>query len=203
MLFELYQWMLSWSESPYAAAALFVLAFAESSFFPIPPDVLLMSLVLGKPEHGLYFAGITTAGSVLGGAFGYGLGWVGGRPLLVRWIGEQRVRRVHDVFQRYEAWAILAAGFTPIPYKVFTIGAGAFYVDFRTFMAASCLARGARFLLVAGALQVFGPAMKRLIEQYFDIFAVLFFILLIGGFFLVRHYAERSSRSQTDPPTVQ
>ena len=141
--------------------ALFLLAFAESSVFPIPPDVLLMALTLGNPSWGLYFAAIATAGSVLGGMFGYVIGWWGGKPLLLRLMGQDRVSRVHDTFERYEGWAILIAGLTPVPYKVFTIGAGAFYVNFRVFVVASLLSRGARFFLVAGTLQLIGSVGQR------------------------------------------
>ncbi|MEJ2230081.1 MAG: DedA family protein [Nitrospirales bacterium] len=140
---QLYDWMLSWADSPYGVPALFCLAFAESSFFPLPPDVLVIALTLGSPSQGWWYATVATMGSVLGGAFGYGIGWFGGRPLLLRFMGQARMDLVHQYFQRYEAWAILIAGFTPIPYKIFTIGAGAFYVDFRTFMVASVISRPA------------------------------------------------------------
>jgi len=194
MFQELYQWMLSWSDSPYAIPALFLLAFAESSFFPIPPDVLLMALTLGQPDFGMYYAAVTTAGSVLGGMFGYAIGWTGGRPLLRRFMGEGRVNLIHQAFARYEGWAILIAGFTPIPYKVFTIGAGSFYVNFRVFVLASAVSRGARFFLVAGAIQLLGPWMKELIEQYFNLFTILFVILLALGFLVVRVQARKAMK---------
>lgn len=189
---ELYDWMLSWADSPYSVPALFLLAFAESSFFPIPPDVLLMALTLGKPGYGMYYAAVTTTGSVLGGALGYAIGWAGGRPLLLRIIGEERMKAIHNTFQRYEAWAILIAGFTPIPYKVFTISAGAFYVNFRVFIIASLISRAGRFFLVAGALQLVGPWMKEVLEQYFNLFTLLFVILIVLGFFLVRWQVKRA-----------
>ena len=197
MLRALYDWVLSWSDAPSAGAALFLLAFAESSFFPIPPDVLLIAMTLGQPQQGMVFAGITTVGSVLGGLFGYLIGWLGGRPLLRRWIGQERMDKVHTLFQRYEAWAILLAAFTPIPYKVFTIAAGAFYVSIRTFVLASIVGRGGRFFLVAGTLQLLGPWMKELIERYFDLFSVLFLVLLIGGFVLLHRWQARHSRSSS------
>lgn len=188
---QLYNWMLSWSDSPYGVPALFCLAFAESTFFPLPPDVLVIALTLGDPSQAWWYATVSTIGSVLGGAFGYGIGWFGGRPLLLRFMGQTRMDLVHQYFQRYEAWAILIAGFTPIPYKIFTIGAGAFYVNFRTFMVASLVSRGARFFLVAGAIQFLGPWVKELIEKYFDLFSIIFVGLLVLGFWLVQHHGKK------------
>ena len=188
---QLYDWMLSWSDSPYSVPALFCLAFAESSFFPLPPDVLVIALTLGNPSQAWWYATVATLGSVLGGAFGYGIGWFGGRPLLLKFMGQTRMDLVHQYFQRYEAWAILIAGFTPVPYKIFTIGAGAFYVDFRTFMVASFISRGGRFFLVAGAIQFLGPWVKELIEKYFNLFSIIFVLLLVLGFWLVQHHGKK------------
>jgi len=192
---DLYAWMIAWADSPYAVPALFLLAFAESSFFPVPPDVLLIALTLSKPEWGMYYAAVATAGSVLGGGLGYGIGWGGGRPLFKWLIGEARMMAVHENFQRYEAWAILIAGFTPVPYKLFTIGAGAFYINFKIFMLASLCSRGGRFFLVAGTLALFGPWMKDLLERYFNLFTILFVLLLIAGFVFVRHQGKVMQRS--------
>lgn len=189
--------MLSWSDSPYAVPALFLLAFAESSFFPIPPDVLLIALTLGDPSLGMLYAGISTMGSVIGGIFGYFIGWWGGRPLLRRFVGEDRLLFLHEKFQQYEGWAILIAGFTPVPYKVFTIGAGSFFVNFRVFVLASAVSRGARFFLVAGAIQLFGPWMKTIMEDYFNLFTVLLFLCIGLGFFLVRQHAQKTSQSKS------
>ena len=188
---QLYDWMLSWSDSPYGVPALFGLALAESSFFPLPPDVLLIALTLGTPVNAWWYASVATVGSVLGGALGYGIGWYGGRPVLKKFMGQDRMDLVHQYFQRYEGWAILIAGFTPIPYKIFTIGAGAFYVDFKIFMLASLVSRGGRFFLVAGAIQLFGPWMKEIIEKYFNIFSIVFIVLLVGGFWIVKHQGQK------------
>lgn len=199
MIHEIYDWMLSWSDSPYAVPALFILSFAESSFFPLPPDVLLMALTLGNPSWGMYYAAITTVGSVLGGIFGYAIGWWGGRPLLLRFMGQERVATIHQTFERYEGWAILIAGLTPIPYKVFTIGAGAFYVNFKVFVIASIISRGARFFIVAGTLQLFGPWVKEVIEKYFNLFTILLVGLIAIGFWMVKIHAKKAIKSSPSP----
>jgi membrane protein YqaA with SNARE-associated domain len=191
LLRELYDWVLGWTDSPYGTWALFLLSFAESSFFPIPPDVLLIALTLGDPEQGMWLAAVTTAGSVSGGMFGYLLGYWGGRPLLHRWVSHDKILRIHDSFERYEVWAIAIAGFTPIPYKLFTISAGAFYINFPKFILVSLFSRGARFFLVAGTIQWFGPTMKKLIEDYFNLFTIIFLVLLIGGFYLVKRHTQK------------
>ena len=199
MIQELYDWMLSWSASSYAVPALFILSFAEASFFLLPPDVLLMALTLGNPTWGMYYAAITTLGSVLGGIFGYAIGWWGGRPLLRRFMGQERVATVHEVFERYEGWAILIAGFTPIPYKLFTLGAGAFYVNFKVFVIASLISRGVRFVLVAGTLQLFGPWVKEVIEKYFNLFTIILIALIIIGFWAVKAYAKKTMKVSSSP----
>ncbi len=198
---QLYDWMLSWADSPYGVPALFGLAFAESSFFPLPPDVLLIALALGNPANAWWYAAVATIGSVLGGAMGYGIGWYGGRPVLKKIMGQERVDVVHDYFQRYEAWAILIAGFTPVPYKIFTIGAGAFFVDFKTFMLASLVSRGARFFLVAGAIQLFGPWIKELIENYFNLLSIIFIVLLGLGFWIVKYQGQKLTKKTSSRET--
>jgi membrane protein YqaA with SNARE-associated domain len=161
--------------------------------------VLLIALALGNPSNAWWYAAVATVGSVLGGALGYGIGWYGGRPVLKKIMGQERVDVVHDYFQRYEAWAILIAGFTPIPYKIFTIGAGAFFVDFKTFMVASVVSRGARFFLVAGAIQLFGPWIKDIIEKYFNLFSVVFIVLLVLGFWIVKYQGQKLSQKTSTP----
>ena len=186
MIENLIAWTVHWAQTPYGTLALFLLAFAESSFFPIPPDVLMISLALINPVLSLFYALVTLAGSVLGGMFGYFLGIKGGKPLLERFFKKEKIELVHNYFQKYEAWAIVIAGFTPIPYKVFTIAAGVFYVNFKTFVLASIVGRGGRFFLVGLSILFFGEEIKVFLHRYFDLISIVFVVLLLGGFFILK-----------------
>jgi len=185
---RLYDWVLSLADHPHAGLALFLVAFAESSFFPIPPDVLLIALALGLPHRSWRLAFVTTVGSVLGGIVGYGIGW-GLMASVGQWILDvyglhEQFERIREWYLRYDVWAVLIAGFTPIPYKVFTIAAGAFDMDLWRFTAASAVGRGGRFLLVAGLIYFYGAPIKSFIDRYFNLLTVVFAVLLVG-FFLV------------------
>lgn len=195
----LYEWTIGWAGTPHGTIALGAIAFAESSVFPIPPDVLLIALALGRPELAFWYATVCTAGSVIGGVAGYGIGYWGGRPILERFFGHSKVELVHGYFQRYEALAVAIAGFTPIPYKVFTIGAGVFYVNFRTFVVASVLSRGARFFLVAALLYFFGPPIKEFIERHFEWLTLLLAAGILGGFVVLKRLAPRSLHAAGRP----
>lgn len=185
-LHDLLGWVEGWAASPYGAWALFALAFAESSFFPIAPDVLLIALVLGDPSRWLWFAAVCSLGSVLGGILGYGIGLKGGRPVLKRFFGGSgRVQTVEQMYDRYNAWATGIAGLTPIPYKVFTIAGGVFAVNFRIFVLASALSRSARFFLVAGLVAWFGEPIRAFIERYLGLLTIAFVLLVIAGFWLL------------------
>jgi membrane protein YqaA with SNARE-associated domain len=187
----LYNWVLSLSESPYGTLALFLIALAESSFFPIPPDVLLIALAVGMPRRAFWFSLVTTLGSILGAAVGYLLGYefyeLIGRRIIEFYGVEDRYQQVGDLYHRWDAIAVGVAGFTPIPYKVFTIAAGAFSINFVTFMLASLVSRGARFFLIGALIRWLGPGIKRFIERYFNLLTVVFVILLVGGFILVKY----------------
>ncbi|MBL7069418.1 MAG: DedA family protein [Candidatus Omnitrophica bacterium] len=176
---------------PMGPAGLFLLSFAESSFFPVPPDILLIALALISPESSFYLALITTVGSVLGAIFGYFIGLKGGRVLLEKFVSQDKISLIHNYFNRYEAWAIGIAGFTPIPYKLFTISAGVFYINFLKFVLVSILSRGTRFFLVGGAIFVFGPTIKLYIDKYFNLFSIIFVILIVLGFLFIRIYARK------------
>ncbi len=187
---RIYDWVLSWAETPHGATALFLLAFAESSVFPIPPDVLLIALVLGAPGRWWKLGALTTLGSVLGGAAGYLIGMFlmesVGMRIIDFYHAQAYFEQVRAWYLQYDFWIVFVAAFTPIPYKVFTIASGAFEMNLLGFCAVSLVGRGARFFLVAGLLRVAGPTMKRYIDKYFDLLAVAFVLLLLGGFALIR-----------------
>ena len=189
---SLYQWVIHWSETPHAKIALVLIAFAESSFFPVPPDVLLIAMGVGAPHRALGFAALCLVGSVTGGMAGYVIG-LGLWAVVSGWFfayipgfTPEVFERVSTLYQENAFWAVFAAGFSPIPYKVFTLAAGVAEIHFPTFVIASTLSRGLRFFLIGGALRVFGPSIKQLLDKYFDLFTILFLVLLIGGFVLVK-----------------
>jgi membrane protein YqaA with SNARE-associated domain len=191
MLKKLYNWVLHWAETPYGTWALFILAFCESSFFPIPPDVLLIALAVGAPKKSLKYALVCSIGSVLGGCLGYLIGWqfmqgIGNR--IIEFYGlAPKVAYIEALYQQYDAWAVAIAGFTPIPYKVFTIAAGAFDINFLVFLFASAVSRSARFFLVGGLIYAFGPGIQAFIDRYFNILAIAFVVLLIVGFIAIKY----------------
>jgi len=177
---------------PYGPTGLFVLAFAESSFFPIPPDILLIALALMEPKSSFFLAGITTAGSVFGAMLGYFIGLKGGRPILRKFVSEEKIAHIHDYFAKYDAWAIGIAGFTPIPYKVFTIAGGVFYINFLRFVLVSILARGARFFMVGTAIYFFGEVARGYISKYFNLITIAFIVLLIAGFYAAKFFFKKN-----------
>lgn len=188
-----YDWVLSWAETPYGSPALFLLAFAEASFFPVPPDVLLMALALAAPSRAYRFALVAALGSVSGGVLGYLLGWQLWHvlePVFYQYIpgvSAAGFAEVGALFARYDFWTIFAAGFTPIPYKIFTLAAGVFQINFAVFLLASFVGRSLRFFLVAAMFYYLGKPARQLIEKYFNLLTVLFLILLIGILVLLRY----------------
>jgi len=189
---RLYDWVLHWAETPYGAPALFVLAFAESSFFPIPPDVLLIALAISIPAKSMRYALVATVGSLLGGVAGYGIGWQAwewARPIFIPALFSQAIfDRTVALYDKWDFWIVFTAAFTPIPYKVITITAGVCKINFAMFLIASTIGRAARFFLVAGLIRIFGKKIRKLIEKYFNLVTILFVILLIGGFVLIRYW---------------
>jgi membrane protein YqaA with SNARE-associated domain len=187
---RLFDWTMAWFKTSYGVWVLFLVAVAESSFFPIPPDVFLMALCIGSPKKSFRFAGICAAGSVLGGVFGYGLGYwfmdaVGSRIIEIYGLAD-KYELVQGLYQKYDAWAVGIAGFTPLPYKVFTITAGAFRIDFPTFVVVSMVSRSARFFMVAGLIYRFGAPIRTFIVKYLNLLTIAFFVLLILGFILIK-----------------
>lgn len=188
---SLYDWVLHWAETPYGAPALFILAFAESSFFPIPPDVLLIALAISIPAKSFRYAGLALAGSVLGAFLGYYIGWglyesIGVQIIEFYDVADQ-FARVGDMYNDNAFVAIAISGFTPIPYKVFTIAAGVFKVNIPVLVAASLVGRAGRFFLVGALIWKFGKPIKEFIDRYFNLVTILFTMLLVGGFVVIKY----------------
>lgn len=197
---KLYDWVLHWADTPYGPIALFILAFAESSFFPIPPDALLIALVLGSTSKAFKFAFNCTIASVLGALLGYAIGhflwWTPSNEFTsvamfffnnIPGFTEKLFFNVQRMYDKYDFWIVFTAGFTPIPYKVITISSGAFNINLPMFVFASVISRGARFFLVAFLIWKFGPQIRSFIDKYFNWLAIAFTILLIGGFVVIKY----------------
>ena len=186
-----YDWILHWSTTKYALPALAILAFAESSFFPIPPDVLLIAMAVAVPMKAFRYAAVCSVASVLGGMFGYFLGWqfmdAVGTPIVEFYHFQEQFAKIGSWYEEYNAWAVGAAGFTPLPYKVFTLAAGAFEINFPVFVLASLVSRSARFFIVAGLIYKFGAPIKVFIEKYFNLLSIAFLVLLVAGFVLIKY----------------
>lgn len=195
-----YDWVLHWADSKWGATALFILAFAESSFFPIPPDVLLIALCLGAASRSFRYAAIATVGSVTGAMLGYAIGFYAWQTSAGEFTAFANfffdhipgfTHHTYDVisqwYSEYDFWLVFTAGFTPLPYKVITITAGVFDINFTIFIIASIISRGARFFLVAWLIWRFGPSIKVFIDKYFNLLALSFTILLVGGFVAIKY----------------
>lgn len=187
---KMYYWVVSWSEKPSAEKALGGLSFVESSFFPIPPDPLLIAMVVSQPKKWFRFATITTISSVLGGVFGYIIGMVAiaaVMPIIINVGYESAYESAVQWFESYGALAVIIAGFTPIPYKVFTIAGGAAAMSFPLFVIGSIIGRGGRFYLVAFLMYHFGRRYKDKIEKYIDVLGLAFVVLLVLGFVVIQY----------------
>ena len=188
---RLYDWVLHWAHTPYGMPALVLLTFAESSFFPIPPDPLLVALCIAAPRRSLFFAAAATAASVLGGMAGYWIG-AGGWHLAqdffftyVPGVSPEAFGRVQVLYDRWDFWAIFMAGLTPIPYKVFTLSAGVFRINFPIFVIASVLSRGLRFFVVAALIYRFGAPISDFIDRHFNRLTIAFGALIVLGFVVI------------------
>ena len=187
----MYDWTLHWGESPQALTALFLIALVESSVFPIPPDVLLIAIVAARPRAWLRAAAVCTGGSGIGAMVGYaiGAGFMAtiGQAIVTFYGAQAHWDRVVALYNgEWGIWFLLGAAFTPIPFKVATIAAGATQMSFVPFVVVSVIGRGARFVLVSAMLRVFGAEVRRQLEAHFDSAALLFLVLLIGGFLVLR-----------------
>ncbi|MGE4480518.1 YqaA family protein [Acidocella sp.] len=191
MLRRLYDRVLSLSAKPSAPLWLFLLAMAEASFFPLPPDVLLIPMALAAPRRAFFFALLATLGSVLGGAVGYGIGYALfaklAQPIIHFYHYDAAFAAFRHKFAEYGAAIILIKGLTPIPYKIVTIAAGAAGFNFWAFMGLSLITRGGRFFLEALLLRFFGESARNFIENRLGLITSLFAILLIAGFFILKY----------------
>ncbi|MCX8064678.1 MAG: VTT domain-containing protein [Candidatus Hydrogenedentes bacterium] len=193
---RLYEWVLSWAESPYGTIALFLLAFAESSFFPIPPDVLLIALCVGDPKKSFWFASVCSIGSILGGIGGYIIGystWLIVQDFFFSYVPgftRENFEYVRNLYETHNFWVVFTAAFTPIPYKVITIAAGVCTINFPMFVIASTIGRSARFFLVGILIFFFGERIRTFIDKWFEWCVIAFTILLIGGFLVIKWWAS-------------
>jgi membrane protein YqaA with SNARE-associated domain len=197
---RLYNWILHWADTRWGVPALFCLAFAESSFFPIPPDVLLIALCLGLVSKSFRYATVCTVGSVTGALCGYALGYFlwqtpsGEFTSIANFFFDtipgftvEQFDYIRSLYEQYDFWIIFTAGFTPIPYKLFTITSGVFDIDLIMFTIASIISRGLRFFLIGWLIWKFGAPIKSFIDKYFNLLAIAFTVLLIGGFLLIKY----------------
>ena len=188
---RLYDWILHWADTPHGLQALAILALTESSVFPIPPDPLLIALCLGATGRALRFAAVTTIASVAGGLLGYAIGamvWGSVSGFFFEYVPgvtPEAFATVQGYYDRWDFWAVFLAGLTPLPYKVFTISAGVFAINFPVFVLASVLSRGLRFFLVAGLIYRYGESISSFIDRYFPVLTWVFGLLLVLGFVLI------------------
>lgn len=169
---------------------LFAVAFIESSFFPIPPDVMLIPMILAAPDKAWKIAGVATVGSVIGAYFGYAIGFyffqLIAEPLLDFYGYLDKFNSFKNLYNQYGAWIVFGAGITPFPYKIITIASGVVHTNLLVFTVASIIARGMRFFLVAWLLKKYGEAMREFIEKNLGWLSIVFLLLLIGGFAAVK-----------------
>jgi membrane protein YqaA with SNARE-associated domain len=190
MLRKLYDWTMGLAASRRAPEALFTVSFIESSFFPIPPDIMLIPMVLANRAKAWWFATIATVGSVLGGLFGYAIGYflfdLVGKPLLDLYGYGEKFQLFAAQYNDYGAWIVFGAGLTPFPYKVITIASGTTEMNLLVFVLASIVGRAGRFFVVAALLYLFGPPIRDFIERRLGLVFTVFMVLLIGGFVAIK-----------------
>jgi membrane protein YqaA with SNARE-associated domain len=191
MMRRLYDRMLDLAAGPHAMWALVAISFAESSFFPIPPDILLIPMMLARPRDAWRIAAVATRSSVAGGLLGYAIGYYGfdliGRPILEFYHAMGRYDALKSGFDQWGVWIIVIKGITPIPYKLVTIASGVAHFDIWAFIGASIVSRSIRFFLLAGLLWWFGPAVREFIEKRLMLVTTGFAVCLVGGFVVIRY----------------
>lgn len=191
MLRKLYDWTVSFAEHPRALWALAIVAFVESSFFPLPPDLLIIPMVLAAPTRWFRIATVATIASVLGGIFGYYIGYAlfdtVGQPILSFYGKDAAFETFKENYNNWGAWAVLIAGVTPFPFKVITITSGVTQLNLGVFVVSSIIARALRFFIVAALLRKFGAPVRDFIERRLGLVFTLFCIALVGGFMLVKY----------------
>jgi membrane protein YqaA with SNARE-associated domain len=191
LLRRAYDWTMRLAAGPNALPALAVISFVESSFFPIPPDVLMIPMILAAPHRAWRIAAICTLSSVLGGFLGYAIGYFAfeaiGEPVLRFYGATERYRELELLYQQWGAWLIIIKGATPIPYKLVTIASGAFHFDLLTFTVSSVISRGIRFFLLAALLWQFGEPVRGFVEKRLTLVTTLFAVALVGGFVALRY----------------
>ena len=197
---NIYEWILNLANTPYGPIALFFLSFTEASFFPIPPDILLIALVLGCRSHALKFAFICSIGSILGAIIGYGIGhflwWDKGSYTIlanlffnhIPGFTEVLFQKMQQQYEQYGFIIIFTAGFTPIPFKIITISSGTFNIPIHLFIAASAISRSARFFIISLLIYRYGIKIKNFIDSYFNYVSILFIIILFFSYYLIKYF---------------
>ena len=187
---KLYDWTLNKASQKSALWFLSLISFIESSFFPIPPDIVLIPMVLAKRAKAFFYALVCTLSSVAGGVFGYFIGLFLFNSIGIFLINfyhlDEQVNQFKDYYNSYGVWIVIIAGFTPFPFKVITIASGLFQLNFIIFILCSILSRGSRFYLISILLYFYGESIKKFINKYFNILTIFFFILLIGGILFIK-----------------
>ncbi|MDE6140236.1 MAG: VTT domain-containing protein [Alistipes sp.] len=205
---QLYDWVLSWSESRWGWVALFLFALFEASWFPLPPDILLIALCLGATKKSFRFAAICLLGSVIGAVLAYGIGFflwqntAGEYTAIAHFFfnhvfSEESFANIQRLYDKYNFWIVYTAGFTPLPFKLFTVSAGVFNIDFLMFTLASAVARSMRFFLIAWLIWKFGAPIKSFIDKYFNLLATLLTVMLVG-FTMLAFYLIGDSGAATE-----
>lgn len=189
---KIYDWTINWAKSKHAEYALFCISFAESSFFPVPPDVLLIPMVIAERKKWFRIALICSVASILGAFLGYYIGYelfeLVGKKIVEMYNLHQAVEMLSQKYQEHAFMTVFTAAFTPIPFKAITITAGLFKISIFSLFIGSAIGRSARFFIVAGLIRIYGEKIQIFIEKYFNLLTIVFMILLAGGFFALKFF---------------